>query len=155
MVASCAVLATEEFRTHSLSRSARGTQDKPGRMVRQKAALNREILSAGLSMAHSMLAYKAVEAGTRLHVSNTCYLKPSQRCAVCWEIVPKTLSHRGHECPHCGHTARRDQNAASVVLIDAHTPGTGVAARSRPLARQRAKSKSVTREAPATASIDT
>jgi putative transposase len=154
MVASCAVLATEELRTQNMSRSARGTQDKPGRMVRQKAGLNREILSAGLGMAHNMLAYKAVEAGTRLHVSNTRQLKPSQRCAACWEIVPKTLAQRVHECPHCGHTAPRDQNAASVVLIDAHTPGTGVAARPKPLARQRARSKSVTRETPATASQD-
>ena len=154
MVQSCAVIATEELRIQNMSRSAKGTLDKPGRMVKQKAGLNREILSAGLSMAHNMLAYKAVEAGTRLHVSNTRQLKPSQRCAACWEIVPKTLAQHVHECPHCGHTAQRDQNAASVVLIDAHTPGTGVAARPKPLARQRAKSKSVTRETPATASQD-
>jgi putative transposase len=107
-----------------------------------------------LSMAHHMLAYKAVEAGTRVHVSDTRQLKPSQRCAACWEMVPKTLAQRVHVCPHGGHTAPRDQNAASVMLIDAHTPGTGVAARPKPLARQRAKSKSVTRETPATASQD-
>ncbi|WP_429500875.1 RNA-guided endonuclease InsQ/TnpB family protein (plasmid) [Robbsia andropogonis] len=152
MVKACAVLATEELRTKNMSRSAKGTQAKPGRMVKQKAGLNREILSAGLSMAHQMLAYKAVEAGTRLHVSNTRQLKPSQRCAACWEIVPKTLAQRVHVCPHCGYTAQRDQNAASVVLIDAHTPGTGVAARPKPLSRQRAKSKSSTRESPATTS---
>ncbi|MDB5785348.1 MAG: putative transposase family, partial [Caballeronia mineralivorans] len=35
-----------------MSRSARGTPDKPGRMVKQKGGLNREILSAGFSMAH-------------------------------------------------------------------------------------------------------
>jgi putative transposase len=154
LVASCAVLATEELRTKNMSRSARGTQEKPGRMVKQKAGLNREILSAAMSMAHNMLAYKAVEAGTRLHVSNTRQLKPSQRCAACWAIVPKTLVQRMHVCAHCGHTAQRDQNAASVVLIDAHTPWTGVAARPKPLARQRAKSKSVTRETPATTSQD-
>ncbi|WMY10947.1 RNA-guided endonuclease InsQ/TnpB family protein [Paraburkholderia phenoliruptrix] len=154
MVASCAVIATEELHTQNMSRSAKGTQDKPGRMVKQKAGLNREILSAGLSMAHNMLAYKAVEAGTRLHVSNTRQLKPSQRCAACWELVPKTLAQRIHVCTHCGHTAQRDRNAASVVLIDAHTPGTGVAARLKPLARQCAKSRSVTRETPATASTN-
>jgi hypothetical protein len=99
-------------------------------------------------MAHNVLAYKAVEAGTRLRVSDTRQLKPSLRCAACWEIVPRTLAQRVHECAHCGHTAPRDQNAASVVLIDARTPGTGVAARLRPLARQRARSKSVTRETP-------
>lgn len=90
MVKACAVLATEELRIQNMSRSAKGTQDKPGRMVKQKVGLNREILSAGLGIAHQMLAYKAVEAGTRLHVANTRQLRPSQRCAACWEIAPKT-----------------------------------------------------------------
>lgn len=150
LVRTCAVIATEELHTKNMSRSARGTQEKPGRRVKQKAGLNREILSAGLGMAHQMLAYKAVEAGTRLHLSNTRQLKPSQRCAQCWAIVPKTLAQRVHVCSQCGHTAPRDQNSAQVVLIGAHTPGTGVAARPKPLARQRATSKSVTRETPAT-----
>ncbi|MEA3104638.1 MAG: putative transposase [Caballeronia mineralivorans] len=154
LVKSCALIATEALRTQNMSRSARGTPDKPGRRVKQKGGLNREILSAGLSMAHHMLVYKAVEAGTRVHVSDTRQLKPSQRCSSCWEIVPKTLAQRVHVCPHCGLKMPRDQNSASVVLIDAHTPGTGVAARPKPLARQRAKSKSVTRETPATASQD-
>jgi len=48
------------------------------------------------------------------------------------------------------HTMPRDQNSASMVLIDAHTPGAGVATRPKPLARQLAKSKSMTRETPAT-----
>lgn len=107
MVQACAVLATEELKISNMSHSARGTQDTPGRMVRQKAGLNREILAAGLSMEHNMLAYKAVEAGTRLHVSNTRQLKPSQRCSSCWEIVPKTLAQRMHECPHCGLKTQR------------------------------------------------
>ena len=55
-----------------------GTVEAPGRRVRQKAGLNQEILSAGFGMAHPMLAYKAEEAGTRLHLSNTRQLKPSQ-----------------------------------------------------------------------------
>jgi putative transposase len=154
LVASCAVIATEELVVSDMSRSARGTQDRPGRMVRQKAGLNREILSAGFSMAHQMLAYKAVEAGTRLHLSNTRQLKPSQRCSSCWEIVPKTLAQRVHECPHCGLRMQRDQNAALVVLIDAHTPGTGVAARPKAVSRKRARAKSATRETPATTATE-
>ncbi|MDE2255469.1 MAG: transposase [Betaproteobacteria bacterium] len=159
MVQQCAVLATEQLAPKNMSRSAKGTVEAPGRRVRQKAGLNREMLSAGLGMAHQMLAYKAEEAGTRLHLSNTRQLKPSQRCAACWEIVPKTLAQRVHGCPHCGHVMQRDQNSALVVLIDAHaaqqipvrdTPGTGVAARPKPLPRQRGKSRSLTRETPAT-----
>ena len=154
MVQSCAVLATEQLAPKAMSRSAKGTVDAPGQRVRQKAGLNREILSAGFGMAHPMLASKAEEAGTRLHLSDTRQLKPSQRCSACWELVPKTLAQRMHVCPHCGHVMQRDHNSALVVLIDAfntqHTPGTGVAARPRPLPRQRGKSRSVTRETPAT-----
>lgn len=148
LVRTCAVVATEKLQIRNMSRSAKGTPDAPGRKVKQKAGLNREMLSVGLGMAHQMLAYKAVEACTRLHWSNTRQLKPSQRCASCWEIVPKMLAQRVHVCPQCGHTMPRDQNSALVVLIDAHTPGTGVAARPKPLPRQRGKSESVTREAP-------
>ena len=146
LVRECAVLATEELAPKNMSRSARGTAEEPGRRVRQKAGLNREILSAAFAQAHQMLTYKAAEAGTRLHLANTRLLKPSQRCAKCWELAPKTLAQRVHECPHCGHVAPRDQNSALVVLIDAHTPGTGVAARPKPLPRQRGKSRSMTRE---------
>ncbi|MDK2126774.1 zinc ribbon domain-containing protein [Chitinimonas sp. DQS-5] len=96
-----------------------------------------------------MLGYKAEEAGTRVHLANTRQLKPSQRCAKCWAIVPKKLNQRVHVCP-CGHTAPRDQNSALVVLIDAHTPGTGVAARQKPLQANARKPKSTTRETPAT-----
>ncbi len=94
MVQPCAVLATEELAPRTMSRSARGTRQEPGRHVRQKAELTREMLSAGFGMAHPMLAYKAEEAGTRLHLSDTRQLKPSQRCAACWEIVPKTIKDR-------------------------------------------------------------
>ena len=154
MVLSCAVLATEQLAAKNMSRSAKGTVDAPGRRVRQKAGLNREILSAAFGLAHPMLAYKAEEAGTRLHLSNTRQLKPSQRCSAYWELVPKTRAERMHVCPHCGHVMQRDQNSALVVLIDAHNtqdaPGTGVAARPKPLPRQRGKSRSVTRETLAT-----
>ena len=150
MVQTCALIATEELRPKTMSRSARGTKEQPGKHIRQKAGLNREILSAGFGMAHRMLAYKAEEAGTRLHLANTRQLKPSQRCCACWELTPKTVADRRHLCQHCGHTMPRDQNSAAVVLIDAHTPGTGVAVRPKPLARQRAKPKSMTRETPTT-----
>jgi putative transposase len=109
LVRTCAVIATEALAPKNMSRSARGTVEKPGRRVKQKAGLNREILSAGLGMAHQMFAYKAVEAGTRLHLSNTRQLKPSQRCSGCWEIVPKTLAQRVHVCPHCGLTMPRPE----------------------------------------------
>jgi putative transposase len=155
----CAVIATELLQPKNMSRSAKGSMEKPGKRVKQKAGLNREILSASFGMAHQMLAYKVEETGTRLHLANTRQLKPSQRCCACWEITSKTLAERTHVCQHCGHTMPRDQNSAAVVLIDAHTTfeqdmaGTVVAARSKPLARQRVKLRSKTRETPTTTAI--
>lgn len=119
LVDTCALIATEELKPRNMSRSAKGSTETPGKRVKQKAGLNREILSASFGMAHQMLAYKAVEAGTRLHLANTRQLKPSQRCSVCWKVTPKTLNDRTHICQHCGHTMARDRNSAIVVLIDA------------------------------------
>ena len=36
----------------------------------------------------------------------------SQKCSGCGENVPKALSVRIHECPHCGAVLDRDHNAA-------------------------------------------
>ena len=53
----------------------------------------------------------------------------SQNCSDCGTKVPKTLSIRTHECPKCGLTIDRDENAAINVLnraieqLKAKTPG--------------------------------
>ena len=129
MVRQCAALATERLALKMMSRCAKGMVETPRRRVRQKAGLNRERFS------WPGLAWR-------------------MRCSACWELVPKTLAERMHVCPHCVHVMPRDRNSALVVLIDAHytqdAPGTGAAARSKPQSRQRGKSRSVTRETPAT-----
>ena len=68
--------------------------------------------------------------------------------------LKRRAAHAAHVVGAVPEQWQRDQNSALVVLIDAHnaqdTPGMGVAARPKPLPRQRGKSKSVTRETPAT-----
>jgi putative transposase len=71
----CAVIAKKELAPKNMSRSVKGTVQTPGRRVRQKGGLDREILSAAFGMAHQMLSYKAVQAGTRWHLANTPQLK--------------------------------------------------------------------------------
>jgi putative transposase len=83
----------------------------------QKAGLNLSILEVGFSTISKMLAYKSEEAGRFYLESPTHQLKPSQRCAKCWELTPKTLVDRVHICQHCRHTEDRDINAAQVNLI--------------------------------------
>jgi putative transposase len=156
MAQRCALIATEELQISNMSRSARGSLEKPGRRIKQNSGLNREILSAGLAMAHQMLGYKVTETGTRLHLAKTRQLKPSQRCSSCWSIVRKTLGDRIHQCSSCGLTMPRDKNSARVVLYDAWltegSPGTGETARAKPkpLMATAVKSNSVTRETPTT-----
>lgn len=86
---------------------------------RQKAGLNRSILDVGFGMIGQMFTYKEAEAGGFYVESPTRSLKPTQRCAKCWELTPKTLADRIHICsnPNCKHTEDRDINAAQVNLI--------------------------------------
>lgn len=90
-----------------------------GKRKAQKAGLNRSILEVGFGMIGKMLEYKSVEASGFYIESPTQQLKPTQRCAKCWELTPKTLKDRVHICsnPQCGHTEDRDVNAAQVNEI--------------------------------------
>lgn len=99
---------------------------KKGKRKAQKAGLNRSILEVGFGMIGGMLSYKLAEAGGFYIESPTRKLKPSQRCAKCWELTPKTLADRVHVCQHCGHTEDRDINAAQVNLIWAQGLGTSL-----------------------------
>ncbi len=90
---------------------------KGGKRKAQKAGLNRSILEVAFGMIGQMLSYKLAEAGGFYVESPTRTLKPTQRCAKCWELTPKTLVDRVHICAHCSHTEDRDINAAQVNLI--------------------------------------
>ena len=85
-------IAVEQLRVTSMTASAKGTVDRPGTNVRQKAALNREILDTSPGMLIAMLRYKAERAGGGLAVveaSNT-----SQQCSGCGSLVRKDLKVR-------------------------------------------------------------
>jgi putative transposase len=109
---------------------------KKGKRKKQKSGLNRSILEVGFGMIGDLLTYKAAEAGGFYVESPTRTLKPTQRCAKCWELTPKTLSDRIHVCsnPNCQHTEDRDVNAALVNIawawgqelssIDAESPSS-------------------------------
>jgi putative transposase len=118
IVEESSLISTEKLQIKNMSRSSRGTIKKPGKMIKQKSGLNRNILNHGMGMFAQMIEYKAKEAGILFEVHNTRKLKPTQRCSCCGEITKKTLSDRIHNCNHCGFTLDRDQNAALVMLIE-------------------------------------
>ncbi len=115
------LIAGERLTVKNMTRKAK----KGSKRKRQKAGLNRSILSVGFASISSMLAYKSVEAGGFYLESPTHKLKPTQRCAQCWELTPKTLAERIHICSNaeCGHVEERDINAAQVNLIWARGQG--------------------------------
>ena len=69
---------------------------------------------AAWSIFTKMTCYKVAETGNRVIFVNPAYT--SQQCSSCGTIVPKDLSVRVHECPHCGLRMSRDMNAAINIL---------------------------------------
>jgi putative transposase len=61
-----------------------------------------------------LLEAVAVKCGVRVVKVNPH--GTSQNCSRCGTKVPKTLSVRTHECPQCGLTMDRDENAAINIL---------------------------------------
>jgi putative transposase len=113
IVSSNSLIAGEQLSVKNMTRKAK----KGSKRKAQKAGLNRSMLEVGFSTISKMFAYKSAEAGGFYLESPTRQLKPSQRCAKCWELTPKTLADRVHICQHCGHREDRDVNAAQVNLI--------------------------------------
>ncbi|WP_018703509.1 RNA-guided endonuclease InsQ/TnpB family protein [Anaeromusa acidaminophila] len=76
--------------------------------------LAKSITDAAWFMLFNFLAYKASDAGRQVVAVPPAYT--SQICSGCGKLVPKKLSERWHNCPHCGLSIQRDVNAAINIL---------------------------------------
>ena len=110
-----ALVVMEELTIKNMTRSAKGTVEKPGKHVPQKAGLNREILDTAPALLVQLTRYKVTETGGEFLDAPTRKLKPSQTCPACGARQKKSLAERWHSCP-CGHTEPRDAASARVVL---------------------------------------
>jgi putative transposase len=79
-----------------------------------RRGLNKSIHDAGWGAFVNMLGYKVERTGAKLVKVNP--KDTSQTCASCGQLVPKQLSDRIHDCPHCYFRCDRDLNAALVIL---------------------------------------
>ncbi|CAO3363141.1 RNA-guided endonuclease InsQ/TnpB family protein [Azospirillum melinis] len=119
------VVVLEALKTKSMTASAAGTVDEPGRKVRQKAGLNRAILNNAWHQFETLLSYKIAERGGELRKVNPAYT--SQCCAECGTIDKASReSQATFRCGHCGHTAHADTNAARNILRAGHSPRRGL-----------------------------
>ncbi|MBC6446475.1 RNA-guided endonuclease InsQ/TnpB family protein [Actinokineospora xionganensis] len=119
------VIAVEDLKITNMTRSAKGTRDAPGRGVRQKAGLNRGILTNGWGLLVTRLDHKAPGRVVKVDPRFT-----SQRCSAC-AIVDREAreSQAVFRCRSCGFAANADVNAAQNIRLAA---GHAVTARGGP-----------------------
>ncbi|WP_347257012.1 transposase [Actinomadura sp. RB99] len=124
------LIVHEELRIANMTRSARGTVERPGSKIAQKTGLNRSILDAGWGVFLTVLAHKAESAGRELIAVNPT--GTSRTCAVCGHsAADNRIGQAVFRCCACGHAAHADVNAAVNIL------GAGLALREAAQAAQR------------------
>ena len=104
----------ESLQVHRMTRSAKGTRERPGRNVRQKAGLNREILASGWGELARRVKEKGEASGVSVVEVSGAFT--SQTCAVCWSVRQENRESQAvFHCRDCGHRANADVNAAVVI----------------------------------------
>jgi putative transposase len=76
--------------------------------------ISRNIADVAWGQFVQFTTYKAANAGRMVTLVNP--RGTTQLCSGCGEMVPKDLSVRLHDCPHCGLKLNRDHNAALNIL---------------------------------------
>jgi putative transposase len=127
------VIRVEDLRIKNMVRSARGTVTRPGRGVRAKASLNREIARSGWGRLTERLEQKAPGRIERVRPAYT-----SQRCSACGHIAAENRkSQTVFRCTACAFTLNADVNAAiSIAAGHAVTARGGLPHPGRPTNRE-------------------
>jgi putative transposase len=105
------VIRVENLNIANMTRSARGTVAAPGRNVRQKAGLNREISRSGWGLLVRRLEDKAPGRVEKINPAHT-----SQRCSACGHLASESRESQAlFRCVACGFACNADLNAASNI----------------------------------------
>ena len=109
---SYAYVTVEALKVKNMSKSAKGTAAKHGKMVKQKSGLNKSILDQGWGMFRQFLAYKLkYNYGTELIEVNPQYT--SQRCSGCGHThADNRKIQASFKCVKCGLSMNADLNAS-------------------------------------------
>ena len=102
------LIRVEDLQITNMTRSAKGTRGDPGRNVRQKAGLNREILRSGWGLLVRRLGDKAPGRVEKVRPAFT-----SQRCSACGQVDRDSRESQARfVCTACGFACHADVNAA-------------------------------------------
>jgi putative transposase len=105
------VICVEDLQVQRMTRSAKGTVAVPGRNVRAKAGLNREILASGWGILVKRLEQKAPGRVVKINPAYT-----SQRCSACGHVACENRKSQAvFACTACGYTGNADVNAARKI----------------------------------------
>ena len=108
-------IVVEELALASLTCSARGTVEAPGRNVAAKARLNRSLLEQGHAETVRQLSSKLGWLGGDLVKVPAAYT--SQTCPQCGHVCPENRPTRDRfQCVACGHSGHADTVAATNIL---------------------------------------
>ncbi len=101
------LISLEALKIKNMTKSAKGTKDKPGKNVKAKSGLNRSILEQGWGLFCQRLTDKATNAVTPV------------------EIIAINPAYTSLRCSKCGHTEQKNRkNQASSVAKRVATPIT-------------------------------
>jgi putative transposase len=115
------LIRVEDLNLRAMTASAKGSVEKPGRNVRQKAVLNRGILGQSWGLLVARLEDKAPGRIERIQPAFT-----SQRCHACGHIARESRESQARfRCLACGHTANADVNAACNIAAGRALPARG------------------------------
>lgn len=107
-------IAIEKLDVQKMTESAKGTIENPGKNVKAKSALNREISFQGWSFIESCLRYKLKNLGGELISVSPEYT--SQECSECGYTDKKNRKGLVFKCLACNYIENADVNAAKNIL---------------------------------------
>jgi transposase len=126
------LIRVEDLRIADMTVSAKGTSERPGRNVRAKAGLNREILRSGWGVLVRRLDDKAPGRVERISPAYT-----SQRCSVCGHLDRKSReSQASFRCTACNFACNADVNAARNIAAGHAVTARGGDGATRPANRE-------------------
>ncbi len=126
------LIRVEDLKITNMTRSARGTRENPGRNVRQKAGLNREILRSGWGLLVRRLADKAPDRVEKIEPALT-----SQRCSACGQVDRAWRESQAvFRCTACGFACNADVNAARNIAAGHAVTARGGDVVARPVNRE-------------------
>ena len=114
-----AMIDIEDLKVCNISKSAKGTAERPGRNIRAKSGLNRSILDQGWYEMRRQLEYKQLWRGGQVLAIPPAYT--SQRCVCCGHTAKENRQTQSKfVCQVCGYTENADINGARNILAAGH-----------------------------------